>query len=92
MKKQKEPVFKVGDVVCVVMPTMAVNMKPNDETNKLDIDEVMLVGDEGLVITEAEYVKNTDEYLYQVLTQIDLDAKIFSLSEEQLALYDQESQ
>lgn len=92
MKKQKEPMFKIGDVVCVVMPTMAVDFSMNDETNKLDVNEVLLVGDEGMVVSEVEYVKNTNEYLYKVLTQTDLDAKIFSLSEEQLALYDQESQ
>jgi len=92
MKKQKEPQYKIGDVVCVVMPTMAVNFAMNDETNKLDVEEVMLVGDEGMVVSEVEYVKSSDEYLYKVLTQTDLDAKIFSLSEEQLALYDQESQ
>lgn len=87
MKKQKEPVFNVGDVVCVVMPTMAVNIKPNDETKKLDVEEVMLVGDEGMIVVNTEYVKKSNEYLYQVLTQTDLDAKMFSIPEEQLTLF-----
>ena len=43
MKKQKEPMFKIGDVVCVVMPTMAVDFSMNDETNKLDVNEVLTV-------------------------------------------------
>ena len=50
--KQKEPVFNVGDVVCVVSPTMAINSKPNDETKKLDLEEVYLVGDEEFIIVK----------------------------------------
>ena len=85
--KQKEPEFKIGDVVRVVMPTMALNIKPNDESKKLDVEEELLVGDEGLLIVNVEFVKRSNEYLYQVLTQNTLEAKMFSLSEEQLALY-----
>jgi hypothetical protein len=85
--KQKEPVFNVGDIVCVVSPTMAINSKPNDETKKLDLEEVYLVGDEGLIVLNVEYVKKTNEYLYQVLTENGEDAKMFSLSEEQLTLF-----
>lgn len=87
MKKQKEPVFNVGDVVCVVMPTMALNIKPNDESKKLDVEEELLVGDEGMIIINVEFIKNSNEYLYQVLTQNTLEAKMFSLSEEQLTLF-----
>ena len=85
--KQKEPEFKVGDVVRVVMPTMALNWKPNEETNKLDVEEEMLIGDEGMVILNVEYIKKSNEYLYQVLTQNTEDAKMFSLSQDQLTLY-----
>ena len=87
MKKQKEPVFNIGDVVCVVMPTMALNIKPNDESKKLDVEEELLVGDEGMIIINVEFIKNSNEYLYQVLTQNTLEAKMFSLSEEQLTLF-----
>ena len=85
--KQKEPEFKIGDIVRVVMPTMALNIKPNDDSKKLDVEEELLVGDEGLIIINVEFVKRSSEYLYQVLTQNSLEAKMFSLSEEQLALY-----
>lgn len=85
--KQKEPEFKVGDVLRVVMPTMALNIKPNDESKKLDVDEELLVGDEGLLVINVEYIKKSNEYLYQVLTQNSLEAKMYSLSEEQLTLH-----
>lgn len=85
--KQKDPVFNIGDVVCVVMPTMALNIKPNDESKKLDVEEELLVGDEGMIVINVEFLKKSNEYLYQVLTQNTLEAKMFSLSEEQLALY-----
>ena len=87
MMKQKDPVFNIGDVVCVVMPTMALNIKPNDESKKLDVEEELLVGDEGMIVINVEFLKKSNEYLYQVLTQNTLEAKMFSLSEEQLALY-----
>lgn len=87
MMKQKDPVFNIGDVVCVVMPTMALNIKPNDESKKLDVEEELLVGDEGMIIVNVEFVKKSNEYLYQVLTQNTLEAKMFSLSEDQLTLY-----
>ena len=87
MMKQKDPVFNIGDVVCVVMPTMALNIKPNDESKKLDVEEEILVGDEGMIIINVEFIKNSNEYLYQVLTQNTLEAKMFSLSEEQLTLF-----
>lgn len=87
MMKQKDPVFNIGDVVCVVMPTMALNIKPNDESKKLDVEEELLVGDEGMIVVNVEFLKKSNEYLYQVLTQNTLEAKMFSLSEEQLALY-----
>jgi hypothetical protein len=85
--KKREPQFQIGDVVRVVMPVMAMNLKDNEE-RKLDIEEVMLIGDEGLVITEVEYLKRQNEYLYQVLTENGEDAKMFSLAEEQLTLFD----
>lgn len=85
--KQKDPVFNIGDVVCVVMPTMALNIKPNDESKKLDVEEELLVGDEGMIVVNVEFVKKSNEYLYQVLTQNTLEAKMFSLSEDQLTLY-----
>jgi hypothetical protein len=85
--KKREPQFQIGDVVRVVMPVMAMNLKDNEE-HKLDIEEVMLIGDEGLVITEVEYLKRQNEYLYQVLTENGEDAKMFSLAEEQLTLFD----
>ena len=87
MMKQKDPVFNIGDVVCVVMPTMALNIKPNDESKKLDVEEELLVGDEGMIVVNVEFLKKSNEYLYQVLTQNTLETKMFSLSEEQLALY-----
>jgi hypothetical protein len=86
MKKQ-EPQFQIGDIVRVVMPVMAMNLKDNDQ-HKLDVEEVMLIGDEGLIITEVEYLKRQNEYLYQVLTENGEDAKMFSLSEEQLTLFE----
>jgi hypothetical protein len=85
--KKREPQFQIGDVVRVVMPVMAMNLKDNEE-HKLDIEEVMLIGDEGLIITEVEYLKRQNEYLYQVLTENGEDAKMFSLAEEQLTLFD----
>lgn len=85
--KQKEPEFKIGDIVRVVMPTMALNIKPNDDSKKLDVEEELLVGDEGLIIINVEFVKRSSEYLYQVLTQNSLEAKMFSLSEEQLTFH-----
>lgn len=85
--KQKEPEFKIGDVVRVVMPTMVLNIKPNDESKKLDVEEELLVGDEGLLIVNVEFVKRSNEYLYQVLTQNSLEAKMYSLAEEQLTLH-----
>lgn len=69
------------------MPVMAMNLKDNDQ-HKLDVEEVMLIGDEGLIITEVEYLKRQNEYLYQVLTENGEDAKMFSLSEEQLTLFE----
>jgi hypothetical protein len=86
MKKQ-EPQFQIGDIVRVVMPVLAMNLKDNDQ-HKLDVEEVMLIGDEGLIITEVEYLKRQNEYLYQVLTENGEDAKMFSLSEEQLTLFE----
>ena len=88
MKKQAEPVFQMGDVVRVIMPTMAVNLKePEEGEKKLQIDEVLLVGDEGMVVVNVEYVKRSNEYLYQVLTENSLDSKMFSIPEDQLTLF-----
>jgi len=92
MNKQKEALYKIGDVVCVIEPTMAINLKVNEETKKYDIEEIMLVGDEGLIVEEVEFVKRTNDYLYKVLTGNDLDAKIYSLSEEVLTPYNEEVQ
>jgi len=88
MKKQAEPQFKMGDVVRVVMPIMAVNLKePAEGEKKLQIEEVLLVGDEGMVVVNVEYVKRSNEYLYQVLTENSLESKMFSIPEEQLTLH-----
>ena len=88
MKKQAEPQFQMGDVVRVVMPTMAVNLKePAEGEKKLQIEEVLLVGDEGMVVVNAEYIKKTNEYLYQVLTENSLETKMFSIPEDQLTLF-----
>jgi hypothetical protein len=88
MKKQAEPQFQMGDVVRVVMPTMAVNLKePAEGEKKLQIDEVLLVGDEGMVVVNVEYVKRSNEYLYQVLTENSLETKMFSIPEDQLTLF-----
>ena len=92
MNKQKDPQFKVGDVVCVLQPTMAVNMKKNEESKKFDFEENMLLGDEGLIVTEIEFIKRTKEYLYHVLTENSLSAKVYSLAEDTLTLYEQENQ
>lgn len=85
--KKAEPQFKIGDVVRVVEPCMAINMK-DGEDKKLDVDEICLVGDEGLVIAEVEYLKRQNEYLYRVLTENSLDAKMYQLSEQQITLFD----
>ena len=85
--KKAEPQFKIGDVVRVVEPCMAINMK-DGENKKLDVDEICLVGDEGLVIAEVEYLKRQNEYLYRVLTENSLDAKMYQLSEQQITLFD----
>ena len=78
----------MGDVVRVVMPTMAVNLKePAEGEKKLQIDEVLLVGDEGMVVVNVEYVKRSNEYLYQVLTENSLETKMFSIPEDQLTLF-----
>jgi len=66
---------------------MVFNMK-DGEDKKLDIDEICLVGDEGLVIAEVEYLKRQNEYLYRVLTDNSLDAKMYQLSEQQITLFD----
>lgn len=88
MKKQAEPVFQMGDVVRVIMPTMAVNLKePAEGEKKLQIDEVLLVGDEGMIVVNVEYVKKSNEYLYQVLTENSLETKMFSIPEDQLTLF-----
>jgi hypothetical protein len=58
------------------------------EDKKLDVDEICLVGDEGLVIAEVEYLKRQNEYLYRVLTENSLDAKMYQLSEQQITLFD----
>jgi ribosomal protein L21 len=88
MKKEKQPEFKIGDVLRVVMPVMAVNLKePAEGEKKLQIEEVLLVGDEGLIVINAEYVKKSNEYLYQVLTENSLETKMFSIPEEQLTLF-----
>ena len=88
MKKQAEPQFQMGDVVRVIMPTMAVNLKePAEGEKKLQIEEVLLVGDEGMVVVNAEYIKKTNEYLYQVLTENSLETKMFSIPEDQLTLF-----
>lgn len=85
--KKLEPQFKIGDVVRVVEPCMVFNMK-DGEDKKLDVDEICLVGDEGLVIAEVEYLKRQNEYLYRVLTDNSLDAKMYQLSEQQITLFD----
>lgn len=85
--KKAEPQFKIGDVVRVIEPCMVFNMK-DGEDKKLDIDEICLVGDEGLVIAEVEYLKRQNEYLYRVLTDNSLDAKMYQLSEQQITLFD----
>ena len=58
MNKQKEALYKIGDVVCVIEPTMAINLKVNEETKKYDIEEIMLVGDEGLIVEEVEFAES----------------------------------
>ncbi len=85
--KKAEPQFKIGDVVRVVEPCLVLNMK-DGEDKKLDVDEICLVGDEGLVIAEVEYLKRQNEYLYRVLTENSLDAKMYQLSEQQITLFD----
>ena len=85
--KKAEPQFKIGDVVRVIEPCMVFNMK-DGEDKKLDVDEICLVGDEGLVIAEVEYLKRQNEYLYRVLTDNSLDAKMYQLSEQQITLFD----
>lgn len=85
--KKLEPQFKIGDVVRVIEPCMVFNMK-DGEDKKLDVDEICLVGDEGLVIAEVEYLKRQNEYLYRVLTDNSLDAKMYQLSEQQITLFD----
>jgi len=85
--KKAEPQFKIGDVVRVVEPCLVLNMK-DGEDKKLDVDEICLVGDEGLVIAEVEYLKRQNEYLYRVLTDNSLDAKMYQLSEQQITLFD----
>ena len=92
MNKQKDPQFKVGDVVCVLQPTMAVNIKKNEDSKKLELEEIMLLGNEGLIITEIEFIKRTKDYLYHVLTETDVSAKVCSLAEENITLYEQEIQ
>jgi hypothetical protein len=88
MKKKAEPLFEIGNVVRVVMPIQVLNLKETEEM-KLDVDEVLLIGDEGLIVSEVEYLERQKEYLYKVLTGIEnaLDAKIFAVSEEQITLY-----
>jgi len=86
--KQKEAIFKVGDLVRVASPTMGINIKPNQERENLDIDEVILVGDECLIVSEIIFLKKSNEYLYEVLTENDLDTKMFNFSGEQLEQYD----
>ena len=67
---------------------MAVNLKePAEGEKKLQIDEVLLVGDEGMVVVNVEYVKRSNEYLYQVLTENSLETKMFSIPEDQLTLF-----
>ena len=85
--KKLDPQFKVGDVVRVIEPCLVLNMK-DGEDKKLDVDEICLVGDEGLVIAEVEYLKRQNEYLYRVLTDNSLDAKMYQLSEQQITLFD----
>ena len=85
--KKAEPQFKIGDVVRVVEPCLVLNMK-DGEDKKLDVDEICLVGDEGLVIAEVEYLKRQNEYLYRVLTDNSLDAKMYQSSEQQITLFD----
>ena len=87
MKKQKQPEFIVGDIVRVLMPTMALNFAKKDGENKLDIEEVMLIGDEGMIVLEVEFIKNSNEYLYKISTESSLEASFYSIPEEQLTLY-----
>jgi hypothetical protein len=91
-KKQKVAEFKIGDVVCVSAPTIGINLKVGEETNedgthKSNVEEVILVGDEALIVSEIEYIKYSNEYLYKVLTENSLETKEFSFAEEQLVSY-----
>jgi len=86
--KQKEAVFKVGDLVRVSSPTMGINIKPNEEKENLDVDQVILVGDECLIVSEIIFLKKAKEYLYEVLTENNLDTKMFNFSSDQLELYE----
>jgi len=86
-KKQKAPEFKIGDVVCVVAPTMGVNLKVNEEEMKAEVEEILLVGDEAMIVAEIEFVKRSNEYLYKVLTENSLETREFSFAEEQLTTY-----
>jgi hypothetical protein len=86
--KKPEPQFKIGDVVRVIEPCMVINIKDNSESKKLDVEDICLVGDEGLVIAEITYLERQKEYLYRVLTENSLDAMMYELSEQQITLFD----
>lgn len=86
-KKQRVPEFKIGDVVCVVAPTMGINLKVNETEMKADVEEVLLTGDEAMIVAEIEFVKRSNEYLYKVLTENSLETREFSFAEEQLTTY-----
>ena len=87
MRKKVDPIFGIGDIVRVVMPTMAVNLKTNEDEKKFDVEEVILVGDEGLIVTEVEYLEKQREYLYKVTTDSVIGTTMFSIPEEQLTLF-----
>ena len=90
-KKKRVPLYKVGDIIRVLMPCQALNLKTVDgegEMKKFEVEEVLLVGDEGMVITEVEELDKRGEVLYNVVTQEAEEPKIFSLSEEQITLFE----
>lgn len=87
MKKKPDPIFSVGDILCVSEPTSALNIKMEEESTKFDIDEVILVGDEALIVSEIEYKDKSKEYIYKLLVGEGFDSKEFSIGEGQLMLY-----
>ena len=90
--KIKEPQFKIGEIVRVVCPTQAVNFSLNQETKKFDIEDIILVGDESMIISEVEYIKKSKEHLYKCIMAEDnvRFQREFSLSEEQICYWEED--